>query len=260
MSMPEVRRALVRSADRALAAGEQQGWLDRRRFLRITSTGLGAALLASCNSAGPEGARGVLAASTRWNERVERWLFGASARARTGGVLPAGARFPSYWVSAQTPVWDAAARGAWRLEVSGMVRQPLSLTLDDLSRFHYVTQRVPHYCVEGWTAVADFGGVRVQELLAQAGVQPGAGAVDFAGFDDGYHESWDLDSALHPQTLVVLAKDGAPLSAAYGAPARVHGPVKLGYKNTKFLTTIRVLPAGNGGYWSDRGYEWYGGT
>jgi DMSO/TMAO reductase YedYZ molybdopterin-dependent catalytic subunit len=84
--------------------------------------------------------------------------------------------------------------------------------------------------------------------------------VDFQSFDDDYHESWDIESATHPQTLVVYAKDGAALSPAYGAPARVHSPVKLGYKNTKYLTAIVFLPERNGGYWSDRGYEWYGGV
>jgi DMSO/TMAO reductase YedYZ molybdopterin-dependent catalytic subunit len=260
MRRTDEHRAAVRAADRALAVGERDGWLDRRRFLHVTAAGLGASLLAACNSPGPDSAKGLLASATRWNERVERWLFGASSRARTGKVLPAGARFPSYWISERVPMWDVAARGVWRLEVRGMVRTPLSLTLDDLRSLQHVTQRVPHYCVEGWTAVADFGGVRVQDLLARAGVQSDAGAVDFAGFDDGYHESWDIESAMHPQTLVVLTKDGQPLNPAYGAPARVHGPVKLGYKNTKYLTTITVLPAQNGGYWTDRGYEWYGGT
>ena len=83
--------------------------------------------------------------------------------------------------------------------------------------------------------------------------------MDFQSFDDDYHESWDVESALHPQTLVVYAKDGELLTPAYGAPARVHSPVKLGYKNTKYLTKIVFMPDRNGGYWSDRGYEWYGG-
>ena len=121
------------------------------------------------------------------------------------------------------------------------------------------TQRVNHYCVEGWTAVAEFTGARLGDLARLAQVDPGAGYVDFQSFDSDYHESWDIDSALHPQTLVVYAKDGSALSPAYGAPARVHSPVKLGYKNTKYLTKIVFLPEKNGGYWSDRGYEWYGG-
>ncbi|MDB4911537.1 MAG: oxidoreductase molybdopterin binding protein, partial [Gemmatimonadetes bacterium] len=78
--------------------------------------------------------------------------------------------------------------------------------------------------------------------------------------DDDYHESWDMDSAMHPQTLVAYAMDGHMLGMAHGAPARVHSPVKLGYKNTKYLTKIVFLPKRNGGYWSDQGYEWYGGV
>ena len=132
-------------------------------------------------------------------------------------------------------------------------------SLADLLRLDRQTQRVNHYCVEGWTAVAEWSGVSLRTLATLAGVDPKAGYVDFQSFDDDYHESWDVESALHPQTIVAYAKDGAPLSPAYGAPARLHSPVKLGYKNTKYLTKIMFMPERNGGYWSDRGYEWYGG-
>ena len=69
-----------------------------------------------------------------------------------------------------------------------------------------------------------------------------------------------LDSALHPQTLIVYGMDGYLLTPGHGAPARVYSPVKLGYKNTKYLTRIVFMPKANGGYWSDIGYEWYGGV
>ena len=70
----------------------------------------------------------------------------------------------------------------------------------------------------------------------------------------------DAVAGVHPQTIVVYAQDGRYLNAAWGAPARVYSPVKLGYKNTKYLTKIVFLPNRNGGYWSDRGYEWYAGV
>ena len=90
---------------------------------------------------------------------------------------------------------------------------------------------------------------------------PDARYVDFQSFDDDYHESWDIESAMHPQTLVVYGAGRRSCSApAYGAPARVYSPVKLGYKNTKYLTRIVFLAERNGGYWSDQGYEWYGGV
>ena len=89
---------------------------------------------------------------------------------------------------------------------------------------------------------------------------PGVPTADDLRAGRGYHECWDVESALHPQTLVAYAIDGHPLDPAHGAPARVHSPVKLGYKNTKYLTQLVFRPDRTGGYWSDQGYEWYGGT
>jgi len=183
----------------------------------------------------------------------------------SAGARAAGARFPSYHVSPAVPTWDAAARGPWALEVAGLVRTPMRLTLDQLLGLPQTRQRVNHYCVEGWNAVATFWGVRVSEIARLAGALPEARYVDFESFDRDpngvdYHESWDLESATHPQTLIVYAKDGAFLNPSYGAPARVPSPVKLGYKNTKYLTRVVFRAERNGGYWSDQGYEWYGGT
>jgi DMSO/TMAO reductase YedYZ molybdopterin-dependent catalytic subunit len=140
------------------------------------------------------------------------------------------------------------------------VRTPLSLSLDELTRLPRVTHKVDHFCVEGWDARATWSGVRVSDLARLAGVTADAQYVDFAGFDQDYHESWDLESAMHPQTLVAYGMDGRMLGPEHGAPARVHSPVKLGYKNTKYLTKVVFMPSRNGGYWSDQGYEWYGGT
>ena len=235
--------------------------ISRRSFLQGLGLSLGGAVLAGCDSQGPRWARGGLALAGRANERVERGLFRTGSRDSVpADAALAGAAFPVYFIAPSIPVWDAAARGAWALEVGGLVRQPLSLTLEALQRMPSVTQRVNHYCVEGWNARAEWTGVRVKDLAAAAGVLPEAQCVDFASFDAGYHESWDLESALHPQTLIAYAMDGRMLGPEHGAPARVHSPVKLGYKNTKYLTRLSFMPAPNGGYWSDQGYEWYGGT
>jgi len=235
--------------------------MDRRAFLTAGAGTLAAMALGGCNSRGPAAAQGPLAAAERWNERVERALF----RHGVMNVAPAGARaagqdFPSYFISADVPVWDQAARGVWRLEVGGLVRRPARLTLAGLQALPRADLRLEHFCVEGWSAVAVRSGVPLAELARRAGVLPDARYVDFQSFDDGYHESWDIDSALHPQTLIVYGQDGQLLDPAFGAPARVYSPVKLGYKNTKYLTRILFLPERNGGYWSDQGYEWYGGV
>jgi DMSO/TMAO reductase YedYZ molybdopterin-dependent catalytic subunit len=175
-------------------------------------------------------------------------------------ALAAGARFPSYFVADEVPVWDEATQGTWRLEIGGMVRRPIRLTLDELKQLPRTELRLEHFCVEGWSAVSVRTGVHLSELARRADVSPDATCVDFESFDDEYHESWDIESALHAQTLIVYGQDGQLLNPAFGAPARVYSPVKLGYKCTKYLTRIMFLPRPNGGYWSDQGYEWYGGV
>lgn len=234
--------------------------MNRRRFLRLLP-GASIATLAACNSHGPDGARSLLEFAERQNEGIERWLTRHTAMDVPESSMLVGNRIPAYYITrGGPPVWDEATRGRWTLEVAGLVDRPLRLTLPELVRLPSVRQRVNHYCVEGWTAVSSWWGVRVSELARMAGVRADAGYVDFESFDDGYHESWDLESAMHPQTLIAYAREGAYLPPAYGAPARLHSPVKLGYKSVKYLTRIVFLPERNGGYWSDQGYEWYAGT
>ena len=233
--------------------------LDRRRFLTLSAATLSGAFLTACN-ANPE-AGTLLDFAERKNEGLERDLFRHSAMDHVpGSAKLAGKDFPKYFIAKTVPVWDPAMRGPWRLEVSGAVRTPLSLSQEDLMKLPHITQKVDHFCVEGWNARAEWTGVRVSDLARLAGLTADAGYVDFQSFDDDYHESWDMASAMHPQTLIAYGMDGRLLGPQHGAPARVHSPVKLGYKNTKYLTKVVFMPARNGGYWSDQGYEWYGGT
>ncbi|MBX6366101.1 MAG: molybdopterin-dependent oxidoreductase [Gemmatimonadetes bacterium] len=234
--------------------------MDRRRFLALGSSSLAAAVAAACNSDGPRAAARLLRYAERRNEALERALFRHTAIDRPASARLAGDAFPNYYISDRVPVWDPAVRGTWTLEITGAVRHPVRLTLDQLARLPSVTQRVNHYCVEGWTAVTEWTGLRVSRLAKLVGVRPEAGYVDFQSFDDDYHESWDIESAMHPQTLIAYAWDGRFLGPAHGAPARLHSPIKLGYKNVKYLTRIVFLPERNGGYWSDQGYEWYAGV
>ncbi len=234
--------------------------LDRRRFLSIGAHSLAAAFLAGCGLAGNDRAERVIAYASKKNETVERWLLRhTSMNHVTPGSVTAGKNFPTYFISDIVPMWDASTAD-WALEVSGLVKTPLRLDLAALMALPRTRQRVDHFCVEGWNAVAGFTGVQVRELARLAGALPQARYVDFQSFDDGYHESWDIESAMHPQTLVVYGKDGQALTPPFGAPARVHSPVKLGYKNTKYLTHVVFMSERNGGYWTDNGYEWYGGT
>jgi DMSO/TMAO reductase YedYZ molybdopterin-dependent catalytic subunit len=235
--------------------------MNRRRFFTLGAGSVAATALGACGSFGPKSAASLLRFAERKNEQLERWLFQSGSRNRFGSSdRLSGRAFPQYFVSDTIPMWNEAQRGVWRLEVGGAVRTPLSLSVDDLMKMRSVSQRVDHFCVEGWTARAEWTGVRLSELARAAGATSDAQYVDFQSFDSDYHESWDIDSALHPQTLVAYGMDRAMLGPGHGAPARVHSPVKLGYKNTKYLTRVLFMPTRSGGYWSDRGYEWYGGV
>jgi DMSO/TMAO reductase YedYZ molybdopterin-dependent catalytic subunit len=235
--------------------------IDRRQFLEISGASVTAAFLAACDSMGPKSAKRLLMHTERKNEELERLLL----RHTTMDVAPkdaklAGNAFPSYFVSPRMPVWDPATHGVWTLEVGGAVEKPVRLTLDQLAVLPRRSQRVNHYCVEGWTAVATWTGTRVSDLVKLVRPTGDAKYVDFASFDNDYHESWDMESAMHPQTLIAYAMDGRWLGANHGAPARLHSPIKLGYKCTKYLVRVTFMPEQNGGYWSDRGYEWFAGT
>ena len=234
--------------------------MDRRRFLGTSGLSL-TAFLAACDSHGPRWARPFLESAKGRNEKIERLLLRHTTMDRPAPeAVTAGDAFPSYYISDHVPVWDPSVRGPWSLEVGGLVRRPMRLTLEQLASLPSVTLRLDHYCVEGWTAVSTWTGVRVREIARVAGLLPEAQYVDFQSFDDGYHESWDLESATHPQSLIAYGIDGHFLGPAHGGPARMYSPVKLGYKSTKYLTRVVFLPVRNGGYWSDQGYEWYAGV
>jgi DMSO/TMAO reductase YedYZ molybdopterin-dependent catalytic subunit len=108
--------------------------------------------------------------------------------------------------------------------------------------------------------VASWDGVRLSEIARAAGMDRRARYVEFRSFDSGYWSSWDLESALHRQTILAYGMNGEPLPVQYGAPLRLYSAVKLGYKMVKYLTEVTFLPERTGGYWEDRGYEWFAGV
>lgn len=163
---------------------------------------------------------------------------------------------------------------SYRLEVGGHVKRPLSLSLDDLRRMPTRQQITRHDCVEGWSCIAEWAGVPLSHVLGLTGVRPTARYVVFHCFDTierslsgaiRYYESIDLVDAHHPQTILAWGMNGAALPVPNGAPLRVRVERQLGYKMAKYIRAIELvddlstLGRGRGGYWEDRGYEWYAG-
>jgi DMSO/TMAO reductase YedYZ molybdopterin-dependent catalytic subunit len=157
----------------------------------------------------------------------------------------------------------------WRLKIGGLVQRPLSLSLAQLKSLPARTQITRHDCVEGWSAIGQWTGVQLGGLLHAAGLLPNARFAVFECADtlDGapYYESIDLFDAFHPQTLLAYAQNGKPLEIAHGAPLRLRVERQLGYKQAKYVMAVRMvdrldtIAGGKGGFWEDRGYEWYAG-
>jgi len=162
----------------------------------------------------------------------------------------------------------------WRLKVDGLVERPQSLSLAELKRFPSRTQITRHDCVEGWSAIGKWHGVPLAHVLDAAGLKPGARYVVLHCADDlekaldcsgRYYESIDLIDAYHPQTILAYGMNGRDLPVRHGAPLRLRVERQLGYKQAKYLMRIEVVDGfstlfgGKGGFWEDRGYEWYAG-
>jgi DMSO/TMAO reductase YedYZ molybdopterin-dependent catalytic subunit len=226
--------------------------ISRRSFLATVAA---TSVITGCES---HPAVRFLGAMRRWNEKADGIMFSPT---RLAPELPASATtpengFPAYFISDEMPV----APATWTLKVGGLVKRPMVLTLAQLQAMPRTDMRVQHHCVEGWSAVASWHGVRLSEIARQVAVDPRVQFVEFRSFDSGYWSSWDLDSALHPQTLLAYGFNGRSLFAEHGAPLRVYSAVKLGYKNVKYLTDVNFLPNRTGGYWEDQGYEWFAGV
>jgi DMSO/TMAO reductase YedYZ molybdopterin-dependent catalytic subunit len=187
-------------------------------------------------------------------------FFGPQRLAQTFGnseVAPFD-RFPYNYYDVLDPEVDF---DAWTLTVEGLVKHPGDYKLAQIQALPKVVQNTRHVCVEGWAVIGNFGGTRASDFLRAVGADLTARYLEAECADD-YYEAIDMETILHPQTLFCYEMYGQPLDRGHGAPLRLQMPTKLGYKQAKYLETIRVtnvLKAGRQGYWEDQGYDWYGG-
>jgi DMSO/TMAO reductase YedYZ molybdopterin-dependent catalytic subunit len=244
--------------------------MKRRNLL----AGLGASLVAGCSKIGDsQPMQKLFGLADTWHREAQRALGGREALARefspadisphfrgNGTVNPKGDEYAAH---------AAADFADWRLEVGGLVERPLSLSLERIRALPQRTQITRHDCVEGWSAIGQWTGPQLSVILDMAGLRPEARYIVFRCADTlgdaPYYESIDLVDAHHPQTIVAHRLNGAPLPVANGAPLRMRIERQLGYKHAKYLTGIEAvatldgIAGGKGGYWEDRGYQWYAG-
>ena len=242
---------------------------------RTLLAGSAATLLTGCDRLNnSETFRGVLRSAEGLTMKAQRLISDRQALARefsAADISPIfranGTRMP---VGTDYQRLAAGAFADWRLTVDGLVRRPLSLSIDQIRRMPRQTQITRHDCVEGWSAIGKWMGVPLHLVLDAAGLAQQTRYIvfhcaDLYG-DRPYYESIDLIDALHPQTILAWALNDRYLQIPNGAPLRLRVERQLGYKHAKYLMRIEAretlagLWGGRGGYWEDSNdYEWYAG-
>ena len=252
---------------------------DRRGFLRGAALAAGSLVLVGCDAL-PQ---------VPWFRRM-LWSGEDLTRSTQRALLSPDDLAPEYSeadlspafrangsTDPESPQYKALARDGfadWRLAVGGLVDRPASYSLADLRALPSRTQITRHDCVEGWSCIGKWKGVPLGAILDQAGLKPEARYIVFSCADslektlDGsgqYYESIGLEDAFHPQTILAYEMNDEVLPIPHGAPLRVRIERQLGYKMAKYIMRIDAVESfariarGQGGFWEDRGYEWYAG-
>ncbi|HEY8163574.1 MAG TPA: molybdopterin-dependent oxidoreductase [Methylocystis sp.] len=232
--------------------------VERRLFLK-QSLSLGAlTMLSGCTLTDEDALDRLLFAMSRFNDRVQAALFDPNklAPAYTEAEVTTPFPFNAYYDEALAPVLDAEA---YRLQLSGLIESKRPWSLRELRALPQISQITRHVCVEGWSAIGKWGGAPFRTFLERIGADASARYVGFRCADN-YWTSIDMPSALHPQTLLALDFPGRPGETKYGFPVKIRIPTKLGFKNPKFVTEIFVTNDNPGGYWEDKGYNWFSGS
>ena len=231
--------------------------LQRRGLIRGGLTLGSLALLTGCDLSTHTGIDAALWTMLRFNDRVQAALFDPHRLAETypEQAITRPFRFNAYYADWQVrPVPPD-----WRLAVSGLVGDRTPWTLERLAALPQVDQITRHICIEGWSQIGQWRGVKLGDFLRHVGADLRARYVAFTCFD-GYSTSIDMASALHPQTILALDFEQARLTPEWGAPVRLRIPVKLGFKSAKNLESISVTNTYPGGYWENQGYNWFSGV
>jgi len=246
----------MKSNDRKISDGKMDEkkfrQIGRRELLKLTPVlALGAFAIPSLQE-------GLLKKGLGFSDWASARLFRSGHLATTfdNSELTPFAKFPlnTYDVNDPGVIFEN-----WTLTVSGAVKKPGNYTLAQVQALPRFRQNTRHICVEGWDVIGRFGGARLSDFLQLVGADPTARFITVNCADD-YYESLDMATALHPQTLLCYEMYEQPLTRQHGAPLRLQIPTKIGYKQAKYLTDLKVSHVlDRVGYWEDQGYSWFYG-
>lgn len=229
----------------------------RRRFLRGAAS-LGAlAFLTGCDIIDGDSTENALKVVSRFNDRVQAFLFNPDKLAPTYSEADITRPFPfnAYYSLDEAPRVDPAS---YKLELAGRIENKKPWTLEELHKLPEHAQITRHICVEGWSAIGSWQGARLSDFLARIGADTKAKYIFFK-CAEGYTNTIDMATALHPQTQMSFKFDNKILPRAYGFPMKIRMPTKLGFKQPKYVVAMEVTNTDRGGYWEDQGYNWFSG-
>ena len=229
----------------------------RRTFLRGAAS-LGAlTMLTGCDIVDSFSAEKVLRKISEFNDGAQALLFDPNELAPTYPESAITKPFPfnGYYPEEDAPEVDGRD---FKLEIGGLVDNKKSWTLDELYALPQETQITRHICVEGWSAIGSWTGVRLSEFLRRIGADTKAKYVWFQ-CAEGYSTTIDMPTALHPQTQLTFKFGDEILPRKYGFPMKCRIPTKLGFKNPKYVVAMHVTNTDLGGYWENQGYNWFSG-
>ena len=238
-------------------AGKLMPDASRRAFLRGAAS-LGAlTMLTGCDIVDEDSAEGALRYVSRFNDRVQAFLFNPNKLAPiyTEADITRPFPFNAYYDLDEAPTVDPAT---YKFEISGLADNKKPWTLDELHALPEVSQITRHVCVEGWSAIGSWQGAVLSDFLKRIGADTRAKYVWFR-CAEGYSNTIDMPTALHPQTQLTFKFDNQILPRKYGFPMKCRIPTKLGFKNPKYITAMYVQNNDAGGYWENQGYNWFSG-
>ena len=230
---------------------------SRRFFLRGAASVGALAVLSGCDIIDGDTAESALRVISTFNDRVQALLFNPNTPAPEYPESKITRPFPfnASYSEDEAPDIDP---DKWQLEIGGLVDNKKPWTLPELNRLPEASQITRLICVEGWSAIGSWQGVRLSDFLKMIGADTRAKYVWFQ-CAEGYSNTIDMPTALHPQTLLTLKFDHQTLPRAYCFPVKIRIPTKLGFKNPKYVTAMWVQNNDAGGYWENQGYNWFSG-
>lgn len=194
-------------------------------------------------------------ADPRRAEQVGEGIIISSDTRRAERVPPGQARTRK-WPVLQYGEIPRISREEWKLEITGLVDRPYSLTWEQLAALPQVKVFSDFHCVTRWSRLDNiWEGVSTRQLLEAAGVQPSAAYVLLHGYDSGWTTNLPLADFLSEDALVAHSHDGLPLSAEHGGPARAIVPLLYAWKSAKWLRAIELVAKDHPGYWEQGGYH-----